>query len=80
MTDIKSNKECAILFEPKEREIDKNLMFSDNILAQSWRDFIQNYFTRSLLSYDVDKAKAYKELLSDIKSLARTSKNNIIFK
>lgn len=70
MTNIKDK---PILYEPVEREIKKKIMFADMNIAQARFDFVQNFFTRALLSYDTEKAKAYKALLSDIKSLAENA-------
>jgi len=35
---------------------------------------------KSLLDYDIEKAKAYQALLSDIKRLAENAKSSIRFK
>ena len=79
MTDV-IKKIKPILFEPVIREINKEAMFMEQDRAQARWDFIQNHFTKALLEYDVDKAKAYKELLSDIKWLVDSTKLNIKFK
>ena len=63
----------------KVRVIKKAEMFADKRTAQAWRDFIQNHFTRALLNYDVDNAKAINSVLVDIKLLAENAKANIKF-
>lgn len=79
MSDV-VKKTKPILFEPVIREINKEAMFMEHDRAQARWDFIQNHFTKALLDYDVEKAKAYKELLSDIKWLVDSTKQDIKFK
>lgn len=73
-------KTVPILFTPFVREINKEAMFMEFDRAQARWDFIQNAFTKALLDYDVEKAKAYKELLTNVKWLLESTKINKMFK
>ncbi|HPC34075.1 MAG TPA: hypothetical protein PLP73_00285 [Candidatus Absconditabacterales bacterium] len=73
-------KKIEIKFIPEKREIKKEEMFADRGSATARRDFIHNYFVKSLLEYDTEKAKAYQALLSDIKRLAENAKSSIRLK
>lgn len=77
---VVGNDERTILFSPVIRETNKAAMFMDFDSAQVRWDFIQNHFTKALLDYDVERAKAYKELLSDIKWLLESTKIDKQFK
>lgn len=66
MTDTVKKSE-PILFTPVVREINKEAMFMEFDRAQARWDIIQNHFIKALLDYDVEKAKAYKELLTNVK-------------
>lgn len=69
-----------ILFTPAIREINKEALFMEFDRAQARWDLIQNHFTKALLEYDVEKAKAYKELLTNVKWLLESTKIDKSFK
>ena len=73
-------KSKPILFTPVVREINKEAMFMEFDRAQARWDIIQNHFTKALLDYDVEKAKAYKELLTNVKWLLESTKIDKQFK
>lgn len=73
MTNIVKKTE-PVLFTPATREVNKEAMFMEFDRAQARWDMIQNHFTRALLDYDVEKAKAYKELLANVKWLLESTK------
>lgn len=77
---VVSKKKDIILFSPVIREINKEAMFMEFDRAQARWDVIQNHFTKALLDYDVEKAKAYKELLTNVKWLLESTKMDKKFK
>ena len=65
--------------DPKERQINKEEMFLDKNKAKAWRDYITNHYLKALFAYDVEKAKAYKAILNDIKVLCESTWTTIKF-
>lgn len=52
-----------VQFDPIKKEVNKNLLFSDQQIAVEWYKYIYNHLVESMNGYNVEYTKAYQELL-----------------
>ena len=68
-----------IMFEPIKRDLNKDFMFHNKVIARSWFDYLYNNLVMAMLSYDNEKAKLMQELLRDIKVMSDNHWSKIDF-
>jgi len=59
-----------IVFEPIKRDIKKDIMFRNEVIAKAWFDFIYSHLVNELLKHDKEKSEMLQQLLIDIKTLS----------
>lgn len=67
---IDKKKKPVIYFSAKEREVNKRLLFSNGQAALEWRNLVHNFYTKALVKYNVEEAKACEKILREIKLMA----------
>ena len=68
-----------IKFEPLLKELNYNALFGEPHIALERYKYIYNQLVKSMISFDMEKSKAFQEFLRDIIILAQAQWSKINF-